>query len=467
MKRREFIKGSTSLAAAALPGYRLIADQSKQEKQPNILFIMTDQQHANMMSCAGNKLLSTPTMDSIARNGVRFTKAYAANPVCVPSRTSMATGMMPNRLGAHGNGAGMRIEAVPSEVNEHSMGKLMKAAGYDTFYGGKVHMCKDLDPKNAGYDVYFRDERDKLPGACLEFINRKRNKPWFAVASFINPHDICFAHLAHCGKDRQGVMSLYEEARSLPDEQLPPLPGNYAIPEGEPESITAQMSPKAVTPAITMRKEYDERAWRIKSYIYHRLTEKVDKNIGEIVNGLKQAGMEQDTIVIFLSDHGDMDGSHRLASKGLMYEESAGVPFLFSGKGIRSGMVNEDHLVSTGLDLLPTICDYAGIEKPAHMLGQSLRPLLEGRNPSKWRSYVVSENDWCRMVRTRRFKYCSFAYSDKREESLVDMVKDPGEMKNLALDPSYKDVLDRHRKMLAQWSKRSIDKEAAPFLRTG
>lgn len=467
MKRREFIKGSTSLAAASLPGYRLMAGQGKQEKQPNILFIMTDQQHANMMSCAGNKMLSTPAMDAIARNGARFTKAYAANPVCVPSRTSMATGMMPNRLGASENKSGMQIKAVPTEVNDHSMGKLMQAAGYDTFYGGKIHMCKDLDPSKAGYDVYFKDQRDKLPGACLEFINRKRTKPWFAVASFINPHDICFAHLAHCGKDRQGVMRLYEEAKALPDEQLPPLPKNFAIPDGEPRSITAQMSPNAVTPAITMRKEYDKRAWRIKSYIYHRLTEQVDKNIGEIMDGLKKAGMDQDTIVIFLSDHGDMDGSHRLASKGLMYEESAGVPFLFSGKGIQSGIVDEDHLVSTGLDLLPTICDFAGIEKPAHMLGTSLRPLLEGNDPGKWRSYVASENNWSRMIRTKRFKYCSYVHKDRREESLVDLVKDPGEMKNLASDPDYKDVLDRHRKILAQWSKRSNDKESAAFLRTG
>ena len=260
-------------------------------------------------------------------------------------------------------------------------------------------------------------------------------------------------------------MDLYNEAKSLPDDQLPPLPQNYAIPEGEPEIITAQMSPKAVTPAITMRREYDERAWRIKSYIYHRLTEKVDRNIGEILSGIKLAGMEEDTLVVFLSDHGDMDGSHRLASKGLMYEESVGVPMLFAGNGIQPGIVDKDHLVSTGLDLLPTLCDYAGIAKPPHMLGQSLRPLLEGRQPEKWRSYVVSENGWSRMVRTQQYKYCSYAYKDKREESLVDMVNDPGELRNLAGDPRHQEVLDRHRKMLERWSKRSQDMEAEAFLR--
>lgn len=465
MKRREFIKSTTAFAAASTPAYGLFADNPKQRKKPNILFIMTDQQHAGMMSCAGNEWLDTPSIDSLARDGVRFTKAYAANPVCVPSRTSMATGMMPNRLGAHDNGVGMKIKSIPSEVNDNSMGKLMKRAGYDTFYGGKVHMCKDLDPANAGYDEYFKDQREQLPAACLDFINRKRNKPFFAVASFINPHDICFAHLAHCGEDRQGVMDLYKEAQGLPDDQLPPLPVNYAIPDGEPASITAQMSPNAVTPAITMRREYDERAWRIKSYIYHRLTEKVDKCIGEILDGIKLAGLEDDTLVVFVSDHGDMDGRHRLASKGLMYEESVGVPLVVAyGDKIRNGLVDSDHFVSTGLDILPTLCDYAGIEQPAHLLGQSLRPLLEGKDPGKWRPYVASENDWSRMIRTERFKFCSYAYKDKREESLVDMINDPGEMKNLAADMQYKDVLDRHRKLLAQWSKRSNDREAADFL---
>ena len=102
-------------------------------KPPNILFIMTDQQHANMMSCTGNPYLKTPTMDSLARGGVRFANAYVTNPVCAPSRISMATGVMAGRLGVFNNG--MKAE-VPREVDANSLGKLIKSAGYDTFYGG-------------------------------------------------------------------------------------------------------------------------------------------------------------------------------------------------------------------------------------------------------------------------------------------------------------------------------------------
>jgi len=94
---------------------------------------MTDQQHVGMMSCAGNPHLKTPAMDRLARDGIRFANAYAANPVCVPSRISMATGVMPGRLGVFSNG--MKAD-VPLDVDAHSLGKLIKSAGYDTFYGG-------------------------------------------------------------------------------------------------------------------------------------------------------------------------------------------------------------------------------------------------------------------------------------------------------------------------------------------
>ena len=132
------------------------------KRLPNILFIITDQQHAHMMSCAGNEFLETPAMDSLAREGIRFAKAYVTNPVCVPSRISMATGVMAGRFGVLNNG--MRA-SLPNEVAQASLGKLIKSAGYDTFYGGKTHMCPALNPLDAGYDEYFEDQREALPGA--------------------------------------------------------------------------------------------------------------------------------------------------------------------------------------------------------------------------------------------------------------------------------------------------------------
>ncbi len=435
--------------------------------RPNILFIITDQQHAGMMSCAGNEYLSTPTMDRLARDGIRFERAYCTNPVCVPSRTSMATGVMACRLDAADNDSGMKVKQLPADVEHSSMGKLMKRANYDTFYGGKVHMCQSLHPKNTGYDEYFADERDDLPAACSHFIKQKRDRPFFAVASFINPHDICFAHRARNGINTHDVLPLYQQACALPDSELPPLPQNYAIPENEPSAVKASLNPEAVTPAIRMREEYDDRDWRINRWIYHRLTERVDRQMGVILEELSKAGLYENTLVIFTSDHGNVDASHRLTSKSLFYEESVGVPFII--KPPASSAVNSidgAHLVSTGLDILPTLCDYAGSEKPAHMLGTSLRPLVEGTAVSSWRDYVASENEWFRMIRTNRFKYCAFATSGSLAW-LGDLETDPGEMCNLAGNPDFQRVLADHRRLLFDWSKRSGDRDISKYLRTG
>jgi arylsulfatase A-like enzyme len=439
-----------------------LASSWGEERPPNILLIITDQQHADMMSCAGNKFLDTPAMDSLARDGIRFTNAYVTNPVCMPSRISMATGVMAGRLGALNNGDKVKV---PSEVDNNSLGKLLKRAGYDTFYGGKVHMCPELNPLDAGYDEYFADQRDALPGACIDFIERKRERPFFAVASFINPHDICFAYSAYKGisvKGKQSVDHLYQQASQMPPEQLPPLPDNFRIPELEPDAIELYSKANAVTPAGTMRKVYDQRQWQIYRWIYCRLTEQVDRHIGRILDALKRNGLDQETLVIFTSDHGDMDACHRLASKGRFYEQSVRVPFLMRYPGKIVNRV-DTNLISSGLDLLPTLCDYAGLEVPEGLLGKSLRPLAESeKKVDHWRDFVVTENHTGRMLRSVDFKYCVYREGDFRE-SLVNMRDDPGELKNLATAPEYANALNEHRRYLDQWIQSSGDDDAGSF----
>ena len=212
-----------------------------------------------------------------------------------------------------------------------------------------------------------------------------------------------------------------------------------------------------------MRKVYDEREWRIYRWIYCRLTEQVDRNIKQILDCLKRNNLEQQTLIIFTSDHGDMDSCHRLASKGRFYEQSVKVPMLLSYKGtILPGKVNDQNLVSSGLDILPTLCDYAGVSVPKTLLGRSLRPIVEGRHIDDWRQFVVTENHTGRMLRSKRFKYCVYNDGDIRE-SLVDLKNDPGEMKNLASLPGYKDVLNQHRNYLQEWIEESDDRQARTF----
>jgi len=159
-----------------------------------------------------------------------------------------------------------------------------------------------------------------------------------------------------------------------------------------------------------------------------------------------------------------MDSAHKLEHKQVLYEESVRVPFIMSYKGvIPRGKVDDTHLVSNGLDLLPTLCDYAGIDAPKGLRGRSLRPLAQGEDADQWRDFVVSESQSGRMLRTDRFKYCIYD-SGRGREQLTDLKNDPGEMKNLAEAEDYRDVLDKHRQLLRGWVERTGDRIAAEYV---
>ncbi len=424
--------------------------------KPNILFIFTDQQHAGMMGCTGNPFLKTPEMDSLAATGTRFDLAYCANPVCSPSRFSMMTGVLPSRINMESNSkAGV---AKPSaEVLSRSLGQVFRSAGYETVYGGKVHLPMTLE--SIGFTNITNDAGPKLADTCAQFLRQKRDKPFLMVASFINPHDICFMAI----QDEKSPGSKVArpkplvDALELPtgmskkeffDTVCPPLPANHEIPAGEPENVLAGDTRGFRTHT---RKNWTEEQWRMHRWAYARLTEKVDAEIGVVLSALRETGLDQNTVVVFSSDHGDMDAAHRLEHKSLFYEEAARVPLIVSWKGVTTpGQVDKSHLVSTGLDLIPTLCDFAGIPPPPALKGKSIRALAEGRAPASWRNSLVSENGNSRMVRTERYKYIVYG-SGARREQLIDVIADPGEMQNLALDPAAAPVLVEHRRLLKEW----------------
>jgi arylsulfatase A-like enzyme len=152
-----------------------------------------------------------------------------------------------------------------------------------------------------------------------------------------------------------------------------------------------------------------------------------------------------------------------LEHKSTFYEEAARVPFIVSLKGVtKPGLVDRTHVVSSGLDLIPTLCDFAGITVPPDLPGRSVRALAEGRDAGSWRDYVVSETHYGRMVCSGRYKYCVYE-SGVNRESLVDLTEDPGEMKNLAASPEHARVLDQHRGHLRQWLDQSGDTFAADY----
>ncbi len=480
MKRREFISATAAGAVGLMLARKTSAAESPaSDSRPNILFIMTDQQHAGMMSCAGNKWLKTPAMDRLAASGVRFERAYACNPVCVPNRFSLQTAIMPSAIGMGHNGDS-REAAVTEVMIRQSLGRLFKKAGYETLYGGKVHLPRKMKGiQNLGYRNLTSNPRQGLADAGAEFIKGKHTRPFLLFASFMNPHDICYMAINDFNRtqgrppigntDSKTCEAVLDRARqtgntsTFVQKNCPPLPDNHDVPESEPECIT-QNYVNARPFRAYVRKNWTEDQWRLHRWAYCRLTEMVDAEIGTLLDALRDAGLEDNTLVVFTSDHGDMDSAHKMEHKSVLYEEAVRVPFVMSYKGvIPRGKVDDAHLVSNGLDLLPTLCDYAGIEAPEELHGVSLRTLAQGKTPDGWRDFVVSESQNGRALRTDRFKYSIYDSGEDREQ-FIDLQNDPGEMNNLAGHADYKDVLNKHRKLLRGWVKRTGDRIAAEYI---
>ena len=196
------------------------------------------------------------------------------------------------------------------------------------------------------------------------------------------------------------------------------------------------------------RQTWSTERWRLHRWAYCRLTEMVDRQIGRVLDALRETGQEEDTVVIFSADHGDMDGSHRMEHKTVLYEEAARVPLIMSWKGVtHAGQVDRDHLVSNGLDLLPTICDYAGVVPPDDLEGVSLRTLVEGTPPGDWRERLHVESEFGHMVAAGRYKYVLYDEGRDREQ-LVDLDSDPGEMSCVTDALELRPVLEGHRDWL-------------------
>lgn len=431
-------------------------------EKPNIIFILTDQQSANMMSCTGNSYLKTPAMDYLAQNGTRFEKAYCTNPVCLPSRFSLMTGRFPEEVGIRSNYVS-HVESIPEHIRQNTLGNLLDNAGYEVAYGGKIHLPKTMHPSELGFNYFCQDEREGLSKACVDFINKPHDKPYFLYASFINPHDICylairaFAETEHAknlierGKIEVATLDkALERPQNITDEEFfnrycPPLPPNFEIQKDEPEAIKMIREQRPFKKLA--HENWSENDWKLHRWAYCRLTEMVDKQIGALIDAVKAAGQEENTVIIFTSDHGDLDSAHRMEHKSALYEEPAKIPLIVSQPGkIPCGKVNKTHLVSNGLDLLPTLCDYAGITPPIDIEGKSFRSLAEGKDTAPIHNHLYIESEFGHGIITENLKYVLYDEGKSREQ-LYDLQKDPYETENFAGKPEYKEILDNHREL--------------------
>ncbi len=456
--------------------------------RPNLLFINTDQQSSTMMSCAGNEYLYTPAMDRLAREGVRFERAYCTNPVCLPSRFSWFTGRMPSEINVWCNKSGRNVKKVPEEILQSTAGQLLKKAGYRVAYGGKVHLPGDMTPETMGCEFITEDIRDGLAQVSADWIReqgaKKDERPFFLSVCLVNPHDICFmgmrdfiratrSHDPDLNKNERWLLSdgskeMDELNRALripagmTEEEFfahrcPPLPPNHPPQEDEPEAVANEVRDHGFRRYI--REHWDEKTWRLHRWAYCRLTERVDGLIAQILDALDEAGLAENTLVIFTSDHGDHDGSHTLDQKTVPYEESVRIPLILRWPArIEAGQVNS-RPVSNGLDILPTLCEVAGCEAPKGLLGRSLIPLAIGASEAEDREAIPLEWSFGRGIVRGSFKYLRYN-EGARSEQLMDLGRDPGELKNHAEAPTLANELSTCRDVYERLTARSLQRSS-------
>jgi len=421
----------------------------------NILVIIADQLSQKALGCYGNPCGHTPALDALAARGARFSNVYTTCPLCAPARASIWTGLLPHTTGIVSNGREYPCRDLAEDVP--TLGGIFRAGGYETVHFGKKHDSDSLRGFGSApeaetpvegcecWPVDYDTRRDAYTvEKAVEYLSRPHERPFLAVADIQNPHDIC---------NWVGAFAGPHEDLPVPG-TLPELPDNFEVEDFENRPLPVQYiccSHNRLAQAAPWSREN----YRHYLAAYYHFVGRADDAVRAILGALSASRAADDTLVVFLSDHGDGMAAHRLVTKQVSFqEETTRVPLVFAGPGIDgAGRVVSEALISVA-DLLPTLCEYAGLASPDGIYGRSLVPWLAGLAARDWRDFVVSEwvSEWGftiepgRMVRTGRFKYTR--YLEGRGEELFDLESDPGERRSLAGDAAFAGVLEAHRRIL-------------------
>lgn len=469
--------------------------------KPNVLILYSDQHHAGTLGCYGNEEIHTPNLDRLAQEGVLLERAYTQNPICTPSRMSFLSGLYPHNLGYYGL-MGPKPE-LPSIFH------YFKEAGYKTGLAGKTHtptgwFDEDIDflADAFGYEVprtYYRnkmaegvqglslndysldlareglmeDRDDKIyhewyeahhhdagqgldarysrldedhtveawtAGKTIDFIEAYQDNPFIFWMSVPRPHQTYVP--------AKKFWDMYDEDRlTLPPNADDPMEGRHPMARRQLYSFKESTDWMSFEP-----KTYDRARRRVLRGYYANVTQ-VDDAFGRVLNRLEELGLRENTIVLYLTDHGEFAGEHGLIEKapGIAFHCVTHIPTIISYPKALAQNVRREGLAES-VDWFKTLCDLCAIPVPSHVMGQSLVPLLkEGK---KVKDYAFTENAFSKTIHSDRYKltlYPDDICDDKRFGELYDLKEDPWEMQNLYENPAYKDVLYELTTELLMW----------------
>ena len=455
------------------------------QARPNVIIVTADQMRADCLGCFGNPDIATPHLDALAADGVKFTRAYVANPTCTPSRSSIVTGRYPHCHGVLCNGtslpesertvaqafaeAGYRTAAVGKvHLRPHERGFsrewCVEFEGQPPYYGfGEIHLSDDyklgeyldfIEREHPEYLAAARDDdgtgrsragatghwRPELPpdlhqsswvvDRAIDFLGSTAGAPFFLWVGFTDPH--------HPFNPPEPYYSMYDESVRLPWPREADLGGFPPHWQGLQRS----------------RRGWEAEQWDRLLRLYYGMITLIDDNVGRLCKRLGELGLADNTVVVFLPDHGELLGDHGLMLKGLCHMEAlVRTPMIWRGPGVRRGEVNDR--VSRTIDIAPTLLDLAGIDSEPCMNGVSLAPELCAAEPMPKRTALVEIRPWSgydgwpkerpedppgpgpevRTLVTQRWKLTYYAGLPYGE--LFDLTEDPHELRNLWSRPSH------------------------------
>jgi arylsulfatase A-like enzyme len=483
---RRLILGVVALGFAALPGL------AAEPPRPNILFIFSDDLTCQAISTYGDsrKLLDTPNMDRIAKEGMRFDRCLVTNSICGPSRATILTGKYSHLNGFYNN-SNSRFDS-----SQQTFPKLLQAAGYSTAIIGKWH----LQSEPTGFDywhtlpgqgIYYNPPMnrmgqqvkhsgyttDVITDLSLDWIkHRDKSKPFLLMCQHKAPHREWSPALRHLGwdKDRQypepeTLFDTYEgRSKAISDHDMgldrtfSELDAKFRsspnMTEEQLKEWNAYYQPRNDAFRSANPKGKDLVRWRYNRYMHDYLgcVKGVDENIGRLLKLLDDEGLAENTVVICSSDQGFFLGEHGWFDKRWIFEESLRTPLMVRWPGVtKPGSVN-NNIVSL-IDFAETFLDIAGAPVPPDMQGRSLRPLCAGNTPDDWRKslyyhyYEFPEPHRVRPhygVITDRFKLIHYYKPDVDDWELLDRQVDPLEVKNFYNDRAYAQaVKDLHAEL--------------------
>ena len=448
------------------------------QTQPNILIIYPDQMRHDVMACAGNPVIKTPFLDQLANEGVQFNNAFTSYPLCCPFRASLMTGK-------YAQSHGLIQNHFPIDTNQDFLAELLKGAGYQTGYVGKWHLEGGPKPgfvppgeRRLGFDdfvgfnrghqymnaIFYRDtdqpyhckryEPDFQTDHIIEFIekavNNEPNKPFFGFVGYGPPHH---------------PNTMPDHWRHMYDSNEIPLPPGVPNPELQREVQQKRLEIDCLGNEKAMLKSRvaygkkqpgePEMEEEIRQFIaeYYGMVSNIDHNIGRILNCLERLGITENTMVIFLSDHGDMLGQHGYfcGYKPTGHRSAMQVPFIVRYPAKFEAGKKVDSLIDVAVDTMPTLLELCGVEIPEAIQGISYLPLLDGsadeiRESVTYQTFRMDDGvkgEFTpvpeRGIRTKDWLYIR---QPNRRKLLFDQIGDPDELNNLVDDSQYNELMD-------------------------